>query len=70
MSICLIHLEMAGFGDNVRKSLFAIEEVRYLGFCLAQTGIQLQHKKVLGLIRQEDWFSFVGRTESKTHLLH
>jgi hypothetical protein len=34
VSICLARLEKAGFKANVRKSLFAVEELKYLGFWL------------------------------------
>ncbi len=51
VSICLGRLEKAGFKANVRKSLFAVEELEYLGFWLTRTGIQPQPKKVEAISR-------------------
>jgi hypothetical protein len=51
VSICLERLEKAGFKANVRKSLFAVKELEYLGFWLTQTGIQPQPKMVEAIAR-------------------
>ena len=51
VSISLERLEKAGFKANVRKSLFAVKELKYLGFWLTQTGIQPQPKKVEAIAR-------------------
>jgi hypothetical protein len=51
VSICLERLAKAGFKANVRKSLFAVEELKYLGFWLARTGILPQPKKVGAISR-------------------
>jgi hypothetical protein len=51
VSICLERLEKAGFKANVRKSLFVVKELEYLGFWLTQTGIQPQPKKVEAISR-------------------
>jgi hypothetical protein len=51
VGICLARLEKAGFKANVRKSLFAVKEVEYLGFWLTRTGIQPQPKKVEAISR-------------------
>jgi hypothetical protein len=51
VSICLERLEKAGFKANVRKSLFAVKELKYLGFWLTQTGIQPQPKNVEAISR-------------------
>jgi hypothetical protein len=51
VSICLERLEKAGFKANVQKSLFAVEELKYLGFWLTRTSIQPQPKKVEAIER-------------------
>jgi hypothetical protein len=50
-SICLEYLEKAGFKANVRRSLFAVEELKYLGLWLTRTGLQPQPKKVEAISR-------------------
>ena len=51
VNVCLERLEKAGFKANVQKSLFAVEELEYLGFWLTKTGIQPQPKKVEAITR-------------------
>jgi hypothetical protein len=51
VSICLERLEKAGFKANVGKSLFAVEELKYLVFWLTRTSIQPQPKKVEAIER-------------------
>ena len=42
----LRHLHDAGFAVNVRKSSFAVDAIKYLGYWITHEGIQPQPKKV------------------------
>ena len=46
INIVMKCLEEQGYKVNVRKSLFAVQELEYLGYWLATKGLQPQPKKV------------------------
>ena len=46
VELVLQRLTDAGFAVNLRKSLFAVTEIDYLGYWITHRGIQPQPKKV------------------------